>query len=711
MSINKHQDKLLALENMITQQDTYNKACFDEHKENYEKTIKNGLSSVTDEFNSALTSLDEKYGNTIAEMEKKYNSQIEIMASQINSLILVQSKSKKEEEKTGGESPSSPTNNDKIPLNPHLEERIAKLEKSLETEVEFVKTDFLKKIKDVERKIEAMKLDDVSAPKEEVERISKILSEKTEKSEPIKIEGMNTTLTDDKAIEMYQRYLAISKELERFKQLVVNGYQPETKEYGLKQAVKTYERRIFELEQAKEDLEVEVTETVKKQEGILSTLNMVQKTFAERLRVKLNVEGSSEPRASPIHSMPMTSSVVGSSMLKQEEKPIQKIHRPSMKNVMNIGKSSVNHSRVDDNDNEDKFSAIWKEINKLAPKDFIERLENAIKNIQTILPNKLDKIKLDTLEQDLRNKLDTINSTIRQIKEDTEISFKSIVDMKNQVKQVVEIVNTFDPRVKAVESGITNTKFTLDELKEKINQRATGTELMILKNSMNETTEKIDKLAKLLEESYSVDDVGSASFLKGESTQKDRKTLKFIIFQCEQRIEELEKKIYDLKVTQELDEFNGDKDILLKTVGVQNSSRNNNASAASSQKPDQGGVKGMIAKQDMVLNEMNLRLTDLESNMHKLEPNNIRALIRDIAELILHEETKEVAATVDALKGNEKRNETLVELLKNELKVLDERFKVDIEKKIEKKDLYVAKSQLQRKVFFYVQNQNKSYNI
>lgn len=113
---------------------------------------------------------------------------------------------------------------------------------------------------------------------------------------------------------------------------------------------------------------------------------------------------------------------------------------------------------------------------------------------------------------------------------------------------------------------------------------------------------------------------------------------------------------------------------------------------------DLAGVRSVVARQEIRINDVNLRLAELESSMNKLEPNNIRALIRDIAELVMHEETREVTATVDSLRGTEKRNEHLMNMLKEELKIMDERFKQDIEKKIERNDLFLTKAQLQRKV-------------
>ena len=148
----------------------------------------------------------------------------------------------------------------------------------------------------------------------------------------------------------------------------------------------------------------------------------------------------------------------------------------------------------------------------------------------------------------------------------------------------------------------------------------------------------------------------------------------------EQRIERLEEHLGELMK-------NGNKEESKETMGQL-------------QMPDANGVRNMMTRHEACINDMILRLSELESSIGKLEPNNIRALIKDIAELVMEEQTRGVNQTVDSLKGTEKKNEYLVNMLKEELKIMDERFKQDIEKKIERSDLYLTKTQLQRKVFY-----------
>jgi hypothetical protein len=170
--------------------------------------------------------------------------------------------------------------------------------------------------------------------------------------------------------------------------------------------------------------------------------------------------------------------------------------------------------------------------------------------------------------------------------------------------------------------------------------------------------------------------------------------LRLLLFHLDQRIEVLEKNSMKHTLPQEAEE---------KKEGEGNEKESKDM-VQQAQVIELNGIRNVISRQEIRINDVNIRLTELEYMVNKLEPNNIRALIKDIAELIMHEETREVTATVDSLKGTEKRNEHLMNMLKEELKIMDERFKQDIEKKIERDDLFLTKAQLQKKVI----NSNKS---
>lgn len=183
---------------------------------------------------------------------------------------------------------------------------------------------------------------------------------------------------------------------------------------------------------------------------------------------------------------------------------------------------------------------------------------------------------------------------------------------------------------------------------------------------------------------------------------KDKKSIKLMIFQCDQRIDELEKRLAEMQELASAELLEGaqrnELDEALKpdkvagTPGISDSEQ---------KKPAEGtGLKGVLARHEMFFNDVNLRIQELESNMQKIEPNSMRALIKDIAELVMQEEKKEVVAAVDNLKGSNMRHAQLVDTLRQNLQNLDERFTSDIERKVEIKELNNTKNQLRRKVFF-----------
>eukprot|EP00831_Metopus_contortus_P066759 TRINITY_DN59556_c0_g1_i2.p1 TRINITY_DN59556_c0_g1~~TRINITY_DN59556_c0_g1_i2.p1 ORF type:complete len:245 (+),score=10.63 TRINITY_DN59556_c0_g1_i2:50-736(+) len=100
----------------------------------------------------------------------------------------------------------------------------------------------------------------------------------------------------------------------------------------------------------------------------------------------------------------------------------------------------------------------------------------------------------------------------------------------------------------------------------------------------------------------------------------------------------------------------------------------------------------------MFLNDFNIRLSEIETDLHKIGTNNIRGIIKDIAELVIQEEKKEVTAVVDTLKGSQLRHIQLVDSLKDKLQEMNERLTLDMDKKIEKKDLATTKNQLRHRL-------------
>jgi len=179
-----------------------------------------------------------------------------------------------------------------------------------------------------------------------------------------------------------------------------------------------------------------------------------------------------------------------------------------------------------------------------------------------------------------------------------------------------------------------------------------------------------------------------------DATKKDSKNLRLIIFRMEQKIEELEKNIADAVISSTGDnEPNAKSDRTHKDETKEDEFLRNRKSSSDV-------LKNMLTKYDSAINELTAKMCDMEGSMAIIEPENMNKLIKNIAELVVQSEKKPVLAAVDDIKGSQMKNAQLVESIKEEIKEMDERIMRNIKQKIEKKDLYTAKIQLQRKAFF-----------
>eukprot|EP00826_Nyctotherus_ovalis_P038524 TRINITY_DN3613_c0_g1_i14.p1 TRINITY_DN3613_c0_g1~~TRINITY_DN3613_c0_g1_i14.p1 ORF type:complete len:346 (-),score=111.57 TRINITY_DN3613_c0_g1_i14:1151-2188(-) len=112
--------------------------------------------------------------------------------------------------------------------------------------LEELRQELLNKIQELENKIGSSKTEVASEERQNiVEEIKEKLKEGEEAAEKLK---------DDAAVDLYARYLALSKELNEYKEAVVKGYNDAQKEIGLNKKCITYNERITALEEnAKND--------------------------------------------------------------------------------------------------------------------------------------------------------------------------------------------------------------------------------------------------------------------------------------------------------------------------------------------------------------------------------------------------------------------------------------------------------------------------
>jgi hypothetical protein len=105
-------------------------------------------------------------------------------------------------------------------------------------DLEALRQELLGKIEEIEGRVGNVK----------VEEFKDINAETEIKGE--EISELAGDLKDDTAVELYVRYLALNKELDTYKQLVISGYKDAQKEIGLNSKCVTYNTRITALEES-----------------------------------------------------------------------------------------------------------------------------------------------------------------------------------------------------------------------------------------------------------------------------------------------------------------------------------------------------------------------------------------------------------------------------------------------------------------------------
>ena len=198
------------------------------------------------------------------------------------------------------------------------------------------------------------------------------------------------------------------------------------------------------------------------------------------------------------------------------------------------------------------------------------------------------------------------------------------------------------------------------------------------------------KLCELLD-----DNTEDMPVVVDKNAPPNTKNLKILYFQMEQRVNDLEKR---------LDEFH---EMPLETMGLMPDEPNQMKEGSQIKEPltipkgrqsEISEMKSIIMKYEMYLNDANIRISELEAGMKKIDPNHLRMIIQDVAELAMKKQTIEVNTTVDGLKENRMRDIQLIEGLKQNLKEMNNRFMIDIERKVEVKDLKITKNQLRKRV-------------
>ena len=207
-------------------------------------------------------------------------------------------------------------------------------------------------------------------------------------------------------------------------------------------------------------------------------------------------------------------------------------------------------------------------------------------------------------------------------------------------------------------------------------------------------SDKIGKLCELLDDTTIEKPYMTE---KGKDKTFNTKNIKVLLFQLDERVSEIEKQMAEVQNLIPSEFMEEDKQIPLIDPGKISYDK-----LPFEKSPEGYGPRSILSKHEMFLNDLNMRLSDIELSINRMDPTHMRSIIKDIADLIIQEKTIEMSATVDGIKRVHTRDTQIMDSLKESLKELDEKFKVDIDRKVEVKDLKLTKNQLRRRVIALV---------
>eukprot|EP01022_Parablepharisma_sp_SALTPOND_P036610 TRINITY_DN999_c0_g1_i17.p1 TRINITY_DN999_c0_g1~~TRINITY_DN999_c0_g1_i17.p1 ORF type:complete len:561 (-),score=74.11 TRINITY_DN999_c0_g1_i17:573-2255(-) len=452
----------------------------------------------------------------------------------------------------------------------------------------------------------------------------------------------------DTMAEIYRQYLYIADGIEQFKSFILC---PEEKIEKSPAENTTYNTRIKTLEENTKTIQNDVEQNNKKS---VTALKTIQRALNEDLNIPIKLEG-----------------IDSEAVVKHPHKGIRGGRKePLMKLLEPTGKPIGDRVR----EVEEVVNALNGELHNSVKKDELEQVRESVENVKLGIGKIIEKVSreiaLEFVEESEKKWQTKVKALEEALVENEKRYAEQTTTLGGEIHEnMIKVDKIYEELVKACK-----------ENQERLANYITASDFAAIKIELADRIGYVDKSLN-----------GQADNVKASLTA------------LEDRVDELEKRLLadpgGFKTIDLTEYHREDEAFNIKP----NSSANNELQVTAN--PIKGTFtadRAVLAKHDLLINDLNLRITDLESAAQRLEPNNIRALITNISELVLRDEKREVDAAMDSLKGSQRQYSDIVEVLREELTKLDEKFKQDINKKLEKKDLCIAKTQLRRKVNYFI---------
>ncbi len=235
-----------------------------------------------------------------------------------------------------------------------------------------------------------------------------------------------------------------------------------------------WQKRVDQMEEELKKAAGEVSSLASNQETVFSTLKEMQKTFAEKLKLKVSMEGIDAVVQQQKQTKPNFA---------KEVPPAIKPQLDGMK-LQPVRRADT----VADTGTVDKqIIMLANEVVKCASKQSVDNLEQVVSSIQLLLSAKCDRKDVEAARSELDTAMKTLEAKMASliVLGRNQGQLPSAEEAENTAK-LRQDVDTQKREMKKAADLVGKLQFALDDLALKLEQRASSVEVTILKQSMNE---------------------------------------------------------------------------------------------------------------------------------------------------------------------------------------------------------------------------------
>ncbi len=230
------------------------------------------------------------------------------------------------------------------------------------------------------------------------------------------------SLREEVANELYQRYSILSKELEDYKQMVLHACA--STEEGVTKSYTSFRERLELLEHSQEFIDLLAKQQKTNFDLLSGGLHTIQKSLQDKLKVKVVLPGLDSDKDND-KAPSFAKDPVGSKSANQQPSRVLAFAPP----MISSGVSGNDLLAV-----ERKLLEFSMELRKLATRESIEKVDQAVRQLQVVVTSKADRRELEQAVASVENNVKALDARIRPLEEAKEVAEKRLADHTAQIE-------------------------------------------------------------------------------------------------------------------------------------------------------------------------------------------------------------------------------------------------------------------------------------